>query len=80
MLAYIEGMLCATYGVNLIGGFVPEWQIDAVKKYAQKLKEEIDHALLTSTEKDNQKRLLERWFEVTAQGLKDELRRKGRLL
>lgn len=79
--AYLEGMLWAAYGVKLIGGFVSEWQIDVVKKYAKKLKEEeIDHSSLPSVEKENQKKQLEQWFEATAQGLKDELRREGRLL
>ena len=38
--AYIEGMLWAAYGVRIFSENVAEWQIEAVKKYAKKLKEE----------------------------------------
>ena len=38
--AYLEGMLWAAFGVKVVSGNAVEWQIDAVKEYAQKLKEE----------------------------------------
>ena len=38
--AYIEGMLWAAYGVRIFSENVAELQIEAVKKYAKKLKEE----------------------------------------
>lgn len=44
--AYIEGVLWAAYGVRIFSEKVAEWQIDTVKKYAKKLKEEeIEHIL-----------------------------------
>ena len=46
--AYIEGMLWVAFGVRIFSENVAEWQIDAVKKYAKKLKEEeIEHSELT---------------------------------
>ena len=43
--AYCEGMLWTAFGVRNFNDNVAEWQIDAVKKYAKKLKaEEIDHS------------------------------------
>ena len=78
--AYLEGMLWAAYGVRVIDGNVAEWQIDAVKKYAKKLKEEeIDHSALTSAEKDDQKRLWKQWIDETTKGFKEVLRREGRM-
>lgn len=42
--AYIDGMLWAAFGVRIFSENVAEWQIEAVKKYAKKLKEEeIEH-------------------------------------
>ena len=44
---------------------VAEWQIEAVKKYAKKLKEEeIEHSALTPAEKDEQKRLWKQWIDL----------------
>ena len=50
---YIEGMLWAAFGVRIFSENVAEWQIEAVKKYAKKLKEEeIEHSEITHAEKD----------------------------
>lgn len=38
--AYIDGMLWAAFDVRIFCENVAEWQIEAVKKYAKKLKEE----------------------------------------
>lgn len=79
--AYLNGILHAAYGVKVITGNVAEWQIDVVKKYAKKLKEEeIDHSMLTQTEKENQKRLWKQWIDETTHGFKDELKRAGRIV
>ena len=79
--AYLEGMLWAAYGVQVISGPVAEWQIDKVKESALKLKEaEIDHSSLSLTEKENQKRQWKQWLDATTQGFKDKLRAKGRLI
>lgn len=78
--AYFEGMLWAAFGVRIFSDNVAEWQIDAVKKYAKKLKyEEIDHSEIAQAEKENQKRLWEQWLDATTHGIKDELRAEGKL-
>ena len=78
--AYFEGMLWAAFGVRIFSDNVAEWQIDAVKKYAKKLKsEEIDHTILTPAEKENQKKLWEQWIDETTKGFKEVLRREGRM-
>jgi len=78
--AYFEGMLWAAFGVRFFGGTVAEWQLDAVKEYASKFKEaEIDHSSLPFQEKEELKRQWKQWLEATCQGMKDELRREGRM-
>ena len=79
-LAYCEGMLWAAFGVRIFSDNVAEWQIDAVKKYAKKLKEEeIDHSELAPAEKENQKKLWKQWLDETTKGFKEVLRREGRI-
>ena len=79
--AYLNGILHAAYGVKVITGNVAEWQIDVVKKYGKKLKEEeIDHSSLTHTEKEEQKGQWKQWLDSTAQGFKDMLKAEGRLV
>lgn len=78
--AYFEGMLWAAFGVKIFIDNVAEWQIDAVKKYAKKLKaEEIVHSEMSPTEKENQKRLWEQWIDETTKGFKEVLKREGRM-
>ena len=78
--AYFEGGLWAAFGVRIFSDNVAEWQIDVVKKCAEKLKEEeIEHSALTPAEKDNQKRLWKQWFDETTKGFKEVLRREGRM-
>lgn len=76
--AYIEGMLWAAYGVRIFSENVAELQIEAVKKYAKKLKEE-EHSALTAAEKDEQKRLWKRWIDETTNGFKEVLKKEGRM-
>jgi hypothetical protein len=79
--AYLEGMLWAAYGVQVISGSVAEWQIDKVKESALKLKEaEIDHSSLSLTEKENQKRQWKQSLEAYIHGVKDQLKREGKLI
>ena len=74
-------MVGATFGVRIFSDNVAEWQINAVKKYATKLKEEeIEHSALTPAEKKNQKRLWEQWIDGTTKGFKEVLRREGRMI
>ena len=78
--AYFEGMLWAAFGVRIFSDNVAEWQIDAVKKYAKKLKdEEIDHSEIAPAEKENQKRLWKQWLDETTKGFKEVLKREGRM-
>ncbi len=59
---------------------VDEWLINAVKKYAKKLKdEEIEHSSLTTEEKAHQKKLWEQWIEETSSRFKEVLGREGRM-
>ena len=78
--AYFEGMLWAAFGVRIISDKVTEWQIDAVKKYAKKLKdEEIDHSEMAPAEKEVQKKLWKQWIDETTKGFKEVLKREGRI-
>ncbi len=78
--AYIDGMLWAAFGVRIFSENVAEWQIEAVKKYAKKLKEEeIEHSALTPAEKEEQKRLWEQWIDEATKGFKEVLKREGRI-
>ena len=78
--AYIEGMLWAAFGVRIFSENVAEWQIEAVKKYAKKLKEEeIEHSALTPAEIDEQKGLWKQWIDETTKGFKEVLKKNGRM-
>lgn len=78
--AYFEGMLWAAFGVRIFSDNVAEWQIDAVKKYAKKLKdEEIEHSELAPAEKENQKTLWKQWLDESTKGFKEVLKREGRM-
>ena len=73
-------MLWAAFGVRIFSENVAEWQIEAVKKYAKKLKEEeIEHFALTPAEKDEQKRLWKQWIDETTKGFKEVLKKEGRM-
>ena len=59
---------------------VADWQIEAVKKCSSILKEEeFDHSVLTNAEKVELKRQWKQYLDNYTQGLKDELRKEGRL-
>ena len=63
-----------------MNGPVPEWQIDVIKEDISRFSEAmIEHSQLTYQEKENQKHQMKRSLEVYIQGVKDELRAKGRL-
>ena len=73
-------MLWAALGVRIFSENVAEWQIEAVKKYAKKLKEEeIEHSALNPAEKDEQKRLWKQWINETTNGFKEVLKKEGRM-
>ena len=77
---YFKGVLAAYLGANFMNGPVPEWQIDVIKEDISRFSEAmIEHSQLTYQEKENQKHQMKRSLEVYIQGVKDELRAKGRL-
>ena len=79
--AYIEGMLWAAFGVKCTSDSLYEWQIDAVKECATKLKESaIEHLPLSSSEKDELKRQWKQWLGDATKGFVEVLKREGRLL
>ena len=79
--AYLDGMLWAAFGSALYFGKVADWQIEAVKKCASILKEaEIDHSVLSDTDKVELKRQWRQYLDSYTQGLKDELRKEGRMV
>lgn len=80
-LAYLQGMLWAAFSVKVISDDAHEWQIDAMKEYASKLKEaEIEHINLPQTEKDNLKHQWKQWIDATTCGFKDKLKEERRLV
>ena len=71
----------AAYGVIIISVSAAEWQIDQAKECAKKLKDaEIDHFILTQTEKENMKHQWKKWIDATTHGFKDKLKEEWRLV
>ena len=78
--AYFEGMLRAAFGATLFSGVIAEWQIDVVKEAASRAKEEeIEHLAVSELDKEEMKRQWKEWLEAFAKGIKEELRREGRM-
>ena len=78
--AYMVGMLYAAFGERVFSGDAVEEHIEAAKEYAKKRKEEeIDHSMLTPTEKENQKRLWKEWIDETTKGFIEVLKKEGRM-
>lgn len=78
--AYYDGILGAAFGCSILNGKIEEWQIDAAKECALKLKEsEIDHTMLSYSDKENLKRQWKQALEAMIQGFKNELRTEGRM-
>ena len=77
---YFKGVVAAYLGASFIGGPVYEWQIEAIKESLSHYCEaQIDHSQSTPQEKEDQKRQMKQCLEGYIQGVKDELRREGRL-
>lgn len=77
---YFFGVLAAYLGANFMNGVIQEWQIDVIKDNLSHYSEaQIDHSSLSYQEKEEQKRQMKQSLEVYIQGVKDELRAKGRL-
>ena len=78
---YFRGVLAAYLGSNFMTGPITEWQIDIIKENISHYQEAmIDHSQLSSQEKEAQKRLMKQRLEVYIQGVKDEMRGKGRMV
>lgn len=77
---YFKGVVAAYLGASFISGPVYEWQIEAIKESLSHYCEvQIDHIQSTPQEKENQKRQMKQCLEAYIQGVKDELRREGRM-
>ena len=78
---YFKGVLAAFLGANFFSGTVSEWQIDMVKEdISHYCERQIDQSLYSYQEKENQKHQMKQSLEMYIQGVKDELRAKGRLM
>ena len=77
---YFKGVLAAYLGANFMNGSVSEWQIDVIKESISHYHEAmINHYQLSYQEREEQKHQMKQSLEVYIQGVKDELRAKGRL-
>lgn len=77
---YYKGVLAAFLGTNFFSGPVSEWQIDMVKENIKNYcGSQIDHSRLSYQEKEEQRRQMKQSLEAYIQGVKDEMRAKGRL-
>ena len=77
---YIKGVLAAYLGANFMNGTVSEWQIDVIKENLSRYSEaQIDHSKLSYHDKEDQKLQMKQSLEVYIHGVKDELKREGRL-
>ena len=79
--AYCEGQYRAAFASCMNCVAISEKQIDAVKEYTSKAKESIiEQSTLSTQEEEEKKRQWKQWLDEYTQGVKDELRREGKLL
>ena len=77
---YFKGILAAYLGANFFNSPVDEWQIDVIKENISHFCEtKIERSFLSREEKEAQKRQMKQSLEVYIQGVKDEMRRAGRM-
>ena len=77
---YFKGILAAYLGANFFNSSVDEWQIDVIKENISHFCEtKIERSFLSHEEKEAQKRQMKQNLEVYIQGVKDEMRRVGRM-
>ena len=61
--------------------FVAEWQIDVIKESMSHYNEAmIEHSQLSYQKKEEQKRQMKQSLEAYIHGVKDQLKREGRLI
>ena len=78
---YFKGVLAGYLGANFMSGPITEWQIDEIKENISHYCEAtIDHSQLSYQEKEDQKRQMKQSLEVYIQGVKDEMRAKGKIV
>lgn len=78
---YFKGVFAAYLGTGFMSHSIPEWQIDMIKESISHFCEaQIDHSQLSYQEKEEQKRQMKQSLRVYIQGVKDELRAKGRMV
>ena len=79
--AYYGGIIAAYLDSKYISGPIREWQIDTIKEdishYCEKL---IDRSQLSYQDKEEQKRQMKQSLEVYIHGVKDQLKREGKLI
>lgn len=79
--AYYDGALKSAFSVFLFNGVVRENQIDGAKEVVSRFREsQIDSMSVSQEQKDEMKRHWKLCLESYVQGVKDELRREGRLI
>ena len=77
---YFKGVLAGYLGANFTSSPITEWQINIIKENISHYCEAtIDHSQLSYQEKEDQKRQMKQSLEVYIQGVKDEMRAKGRM-
>ena len=77
---YFKGVLAGYLGANFMSGPITEWQIDIIKENISHYCEAtIDHSRLSYQEKEEWRRGRRQRMEVYIQGVKDEMRAKGRM-
>ena len=77
---YIAGAFKAAIIAHFINGPITEQQIDSAKELLSTTRTaEIDQSPLIPSQKEDLKRQLKQWLEITTQGIKDELKAEGRL-
>ena len=78
---YFKGVLASYLEANFTSGLISEWQIDVIKDNISRYCEAtIDHSRLSNQEKEEQKRQMKQSLEEYIQGVKDEMRAKGRMV
>lgn len=78
---YFKGVLAGYLGANFMNGPITEWQIDLIKQSISHYCEAtIDHSQLSFQDKEDQKRQMKQSLKLFIQGVKDEMRAKGRMV
>lgn len=78
--SYLEGAIKASFGAQLFCGNVSESDIDFIKKMVSKLREsEIDRFQMEDSQRKALKQQSKEDLDLFTKGIKDQLRREGRL-